>query len=110
LETVQTALTGADVYYWLIVGFGDLERLAHYHFGGIDIGFMTALISLIVQGYYSYRIWVLNNKILPWVCWIIAVVCRPDYPRILQASDDSLNDTVCTYSIRCNDVVERRSQ
>jgi hypothetical protein len=27
LETVQTALTGADVYYWFAVGFGDLEGL-----------------------------------------------------------------------------------
>ena len=27
LETVQAALTGADVYYWFMAGFGDLEDL-----------------------------------------------------------------------------------
>ena len=109
LETIQTTLTGSDVYYWLIAGFGDVERLAHSHFGGIDIGVMTAFISLIVQGYFSYRIWVLNNKQLSWMCWIIAVVCIPDYLCILQSSDDSLN-TVCADSIKCNGVVRHQSQ
>jgi hypothetical protein len=105
LETVQTALTGSDVYYWLIAGFGNAERLTHSHFGGIDAGFMTALISVIVQGYFCYRIWVLNNKRLSWMCWIIAVVCIPGYPPHSSSSDASLNDTVCAYSISCNDVV-----
>ncbi|KAN0128020.1 hypothetical protein V8E53_014197, partial [Lactarius tabidus] len=73
LETVQTALSGSDVYYWFIAGFGNAERLTHSHFGGIDAGFMTGLLSVIVQGYFCYRIWVLNNKRLSWMCWIIAV-------------------------------------
>ncbi|KAF8265004.1 hypothetical protein EI94DRAFT_1737038 [Lactarius quietus] len=73
LETVQTALTGSDVYYWFIAGFGDVERLAHSHFAPVDIAFNSAIISLIVQGYFCYRIWVLEKR-LSWICWII-VVC-----------------------------------
>ncbi|KAN0128015.1 hypothetical protein V8E53_014192 [Lactarius tabidus] len=73
LETAQTVLTGSDVYYWLIAGFGNVERLAHSHFAGIDVALMTALISVIVQGYFCRRIWVLNNKRSSWMCWIIAV-------------------------------------
>ncbi|KAH9071035.1 hypothetical protein EDB83DRAFT_2517615 [Lactarius deliciosus] len=57
LETVQTALTGADMYYWFIADFGNVERLAHSHFAPIDIAIINAIISLVVQGYFCYRIW-----------------------------------------------------
>jgi hypothetical protein len=38
----------------------------------MDVPIITAVISLIVQGYFCYRIWVLNKR-SSWVCWIIAV-------------------------------------
>ncbi|KAH8995465.1 hypothetical protein EDB92DRAFT_208111 [Lactarius akahatsu] len=62
LETVQTALTGADMYYWFIADFGNVERLAHSHFAPIDIAIINAIISLVVQGYFCYRIWVLSKR------------------------------------------------
>ncbi|KAH8998279.1 hypothetical protein EDB86DRAFT_3101887 [Lactarius hatsudake] len=72
LETVQTALTGADIYYWFVTGFGDVERLGNSHFTPIDAPIMTAVSSLTVQGYFCYRIWTLTNR-RSWICWIIAV-------------------------------------
>ncbi|KAH8976769.1 hypothetical protein EDB86DRAFT_3250964 [Lactarius hatsudake] len=72
LETVQTALTGADVYYWFIAGFGDRERLKSSHYAPIDIAITDAIISLIVQEYFCYRIWTLNRR-SSWFCLIIAV-------------------------------------
>ncbi|KAH9042555.1 hypothetical protein EDB85DRAFT_1074197 [Lactarius pseudohatsudake] len=72
LETVQTALTGADVYYWFIAGFGDEERLKSSHYAPIDIAITDAIISLIVQEYFCYRIWTLNRR-SSWFCLIIAV-------------------------------------
>ncbi|KAH9066189.1 hypothetical protein EDB87DRAFT_694071 [Lactarius vividus] len=72
LETVQTALTGADIYYWFVAGFGDVERLGNSHFTPIDDPIMTAVSSLVVQGYFCYRIWVLTNG-RSWICWIIAI-------------------------------------
>ncbi|KAI9467401.1 hypothetical protein BJY52DRAFT_1110572, partial [Lactarius psammicola] len=48
LETAQTALTGADVYYWFVAGFGDVERFGSSHFIPIDIPIMTEVISLVV--------------------------------------------------------------
>ncbi|KAH9067954.1 hypothetical protein EDB87DRAFT_69423 [Lactarius vividus] len=71
LETVQTALTGADVYYWFIAGFGDRERLKSSHYAPIDIAITDAIISLIVQEYFCYRIWTLNRR-SSWFCLIIA--------------------------------------
>jgi hypothetical protein len=77
VETVQTALTGSDVYYWFIAGFGNVERLGHSHFAPIDIALVSAVIPLVVQGYFCYRIWVLKNKRFSFICWIIAVVSVP---------------------------------
>ncbi|KAH9070727.1 hypothetical protein EDB83DRAFT_2579844 [Lactarius deliciosus] len=57
LETAQTALTGADVYYWFVAGFGNVERLGNSHFAPIDVSIITELIAIIVQGYFCYRIW-----------------------------------------------------
>ncbi|KAH9066157.1 hypothetical protein EDB87DRAFT_690699 [Lactarius vividus] len=72
LETVQTALTGADLYFWFVAGFGNVERLKDTHFAPIDIPIMTAVTSFFVQGYFCYRIWMLNKRLL-WFCWIIAI-------------------------------------
>jgi len=76
LETAQTVLTASDVYFWFIEGFGDVERLKDSHFAPIDIAIMDAIISLVVQEYFCYRIWTLNNKrkSMAWFCLFIAVV------------------------------------
>ena len=90
LETVQTALNGADVYYWFIAGFGDVKGLAHSHFSPIDVPITTAITSLIVQGYFCYRIWIMSrswSRKTLWICWIIAVVCFLDPPYIFQGSE-----------------------
>ncbi|KAH9165771.1 hypothetical protein EDB89DRAFT_1858021, partial [Lactarius sanguifluus] len=85
LETAQTALTGADTYYWFVAGFGDVERLRKSRFGPIDVPVMIAITSLIVQGYFCYRIWILmSRRLSSWICWIIAVVCIPDPHRIFR--------------------------
>lgn len=73
LETVQTALTGADVYHWFIVGFGDFEGLKKSRFSPIDVQTMDAFISLIVQVFFCYRIWALSKR-LWWLCVVIVIV------------------------------------
>jgi hypothetical protein len=73
LETVQTALTGADVYYWFVDGFGIVDHLRNHHFSAIDGQAMSAPVSLIVQGYYCYRIWILKRQWWP-LCVVIAIV------------------------------------
>jgi len=77
LETTQTALTGADAYFWLVNGFGDLSELQKSHFSPIDVPIMAAVISFIVQMYFNYRIWTLIRNV--WLCSVIAVVCVPDF-------------------------------
>ncbi|KAI0280493.1 hypothetical protein BGY98DRAFT_1060727 [Russula aff. rugulosa BPL654] len=73
VETVQTALTGADVHYWFIQGFGNVEQLKDSHYAPIDIPIVDSIISLVVQEYFCYRIWTLNKRLL-WPCITIAIV------------------------------------
>jgi len=73
LETVQTALTGADVYFWFMAGFGDLERLKKSNFSPIDSPTIDGVISLIIQGFFAYRIWTLNKRAL-WLSLLIIVL------------------------------------
>jgi len=82
LETVQTALTGGDVFYWFVQGFGNIERLRDSHFAPIDIPIIHSVISFVVQGCLCYRIWTLNRSSK--FCMVIAVVrvrC-PLYPNL----------------------------
>ncbi|KAN0123695.1 hypothetical protein V8E53_015889 [Lactarius tabidus] len=78
LETAQTALTGADAYYWFVAGYGNVQHLAHSHFAPIDISIMTAVASLIVQGYFCFRIWKASRR-LSWICLVVAVSAVPQF-------------------------------
>jgi hypothetical protein len=73
VETVQTILTGTDVYFWFIEGFGDVERLKQSHFAPIDIPLIHAVVSSLVQQYFCYRIWTLDKR-SSWFCVVIAAV------------------------------------
>ena len=73
IETVQTALTGGDIYYWFIAGFGNMDRLKNSRFSAIDSPTIDAIISLIVQGFFCYRIWTLNKRMW-WVCVVVSIV------------------------------------
>ncbi|KAH9000700.1 hypothetical protein EDB86DRAFT_542688 [Lactarius hatsudake] len=62
VETIQTALTGTDIYYWFVAGFGNVERFGNSHFVPVDVAIIGGVISFIVQAYFCYRIWVLNKQ------------------------------------------------
>jgi len=84
METVQTALTGADLYYWFVDGFGKMEHLKDSHLAPIDTPIMHAIVSFVVQGYLCYRIWTLDRR-LSKLCIVISLVrvqC-PLHPNLL---------------------------
>jgi hypothetical protein len=74
LETLQTALSGADLYYWFAAGFGDVERLTKPYISYLDVPIMGSVVSLSVQFFFVYRIWVLSKKRWWWLCFIICLV------------------------------------
>ncbi|KAH8989207.1 hypothetical protein EDB86DRAFT_3081207 [Lactarius hatsudake] len=76
IETLQTALTGADLYYWLVSGFGNVERLPFPHLSGFDVPIIEAIISLVVQFFFAYRIWVLSGRLRSsWFLIVCVVIC-----------------------------------
>ncbi|KAI0267884.1 hypothetical protein BC834DRAFT_968782 [Gloeopeniophorella convolvens] len=70
IETVQTALGAADVFFWFAHGFGNVPRLNNPYISDIDTPFIAALISFVVQSFFSYRIWILENSL--W--WLIIAI------------------------------------
>lgn len=74
LETVQTALSGADLYYWFAVGFGKPDHLFSPFLSFLDVPIMGSFVTLIVQFFFVYRIWVLSEKRWWWLCAVICLV------------------------------------
>jgi hypothetical protein len=76
IETVQTGLNCADLFYWLISGYGDVTRLSSFFASSIDVPIIESVVSIIVQFFYAYRIWILSAKQAWWFCLLICLVGR----------------------------------
>jgi len=76
IETVQTGLTGADLYYWFVSGFGNLGHLASPYVSAFDVPIIGSIVSLTVQLYFVYRIWVLSGRSSWLLCLVICLVSR----------------------------------
>ncbi len=85
LETIQTVLTGADVFYWFASGYGDLNRLASPFASRIDVPVMESIVSAMVQYFYAYRVWILSSKKW-WLSTLICLVGRSNLKAILSLS------------------------
>ena len=76
LETVQTVLSGADLYYWFVAGFGDINFITPFA-SFFDMQIVGSIVSLSVQLFFVYRIRVLSRlceKRSRWLCIIICLV------------------------------------
>ncbi|KAH9952905.1 hypothetical protein BC827DRAFT_210089 [Russula dissimulans] len=71
LETLQTALSGADLYYWFASGFGNFEHLTSPYATVFDVPMIGSLVSLTVQFFFMYRILVLSKRESWWLCVFI---------------------------------------
>jgi hypothetical protein len=74
LESLQTTLNGADLYYWFVSGFGDVGHLIKPYASAFDVAMIEPFVSLSVQYYFAYRIWVLSQKESRRLCFIICLV------------------------------------
>ncbi|KAI0270139.1 hypothetical protein BGY98DRAFT_276028 [Russula aff. rugulosa BPL654] len=74
LETLQTALSGADVYFWFASGFGQVDRLRDPYAASFDVPIIGSIVSGIVQFFFVYRVWVLSNK-KSWLYCVLISVC-----------------------------------
>ncbi|KAI0053220.1 hypothetical protein FA95DRAFT_942368 [Auriscalpium vulgare] len=70
METVQTALAGCDLYYWLCKNFGNYEALDDGHLSMIDTPIIGSITALVVQCLFSYRIQAIKKSLL----WLSVVI------------------------------------
>ncbi|KAF8486813.1 hypothetical protein DFH94DRAFT_841287 [Russula ochroleuca] len=74
LETLQTALTGADLYHWFASGFGNMDHLLDPYASVFDISIIGSIVSGAVQYFFVYRVWVLSERKSWWLCVIISIL------------------------------------
>ncbi|KAH9060688.1 hypothetical protein EDB87DRAFT_1683380 [Lactarius vividus] len=71
--SVQSGLSLADLYYWFASGFGDITHLASPHLSVWDGPLLGGVVSLAVQFFFVYRIWVLSSRESWWLCLLISL-------------------------------------
>lgn len=75
LETLQTSLNGADLYYWFASGFGNMNHITSPYASAFDTPILGAVVSFMVQMFFVYRIWVLGKRRTWLLCVLIVAVC-----------------------------------
>jgi len=76
VETVQTALTGADLYFWFVSGFGDIGGFSNPYMSSLDVPIIGSIIAFTVQLFFVYRIWVLSERSSrSWFLCLIICLC-----------------------------------
>ncbi|KAH9053817.1 hypothetical protein EDB87DRAFT_156385 [Lactarius vividus] len=76
VETLQTALSGADLYHWFISSFGNMEYLTAPYVSPFDVPIMGSIVALTVQSFFMYRIWVLGGRSSWFLCLFICLWLR----------------------------------
>jgi hypothetical protein len=84
IETVQTALSGADLYYWFVSGFGNMNHLTAPYVSSFDVPIIGSVVSLTIQVFFAYRIWVLGGKKSWWLSLLICLVSLLPGTLVLQ--------------------------
>ncbi|KZV78747.1 hypothetical protein EXIGLDRAFT_569436, partial [Exidia glandulosa HHB12029] len=59
LEVLQTCLVTADAFHWFVFGYGNMARLDDTFLNSWDVPLLDAVIALIAQLFYCWRIWIL---------------------------------------------------
>ncbi|KAJ6551404.1 hypothetical protein B0H19DRAFT_168732 [Mycena capillaripes] len=75
LDVLQTVLVTADAFHWFVFGFGNMNQLDDTFLNSWDVPLLDALISLIVQVFYCWRIYVLRKSwVFPGLIIFVSVV------------------------------------
>ncbi|KZV82225.1 hypothetical protein EXIGLDRAFT_351658 [Exidia glandulosa HHB12029] len=73
LEILQTCLVSADTFHWFVFNYGNMLRLDDTYLNSWDVPLLDAVVALIAQLFYCWRIWVLRKKPYVILSVIIAV-------------------------------------
>ncbi|KAJ6513703.1 hypothetical protein C8R47DRAFT_1313819 [Mycena vitilis] len=64
LDIAQTVMVTADAFHWFVFGFGKMAQLDETFLNSWDVPVLDAVISLVVQAFYCWRIYLLRKTII----------------------------------------------
>lgn len=102
LDTLQSAMLAADAFHWFVFGFGNLNQLDQSFLNPWDVQLFDAVISLIAQGFYCWRIYILRQNSLIFPVLILAVCSVPLFGKLLSLYSVDLNDAMWCWSCGCS--------
>ncbi|KXN89423.1 hypothetical protein AN958_05714 [Leucoagaricus sp. SymC.cos] len=70
IEVAQTLFSVADGWHRYVVGFGDMNIADDMFLANFDTPIMDAIIALVVQGMYAWRVYHLSK-----LKWLTALIC-----------------------------------
>ncbi|KAJ7181208.1 hypothetical protein C8R46DRAFT_1319995 [Mycena filopes] len=66
LDVLQTVMVTADAFHWFVYGFGNMTQLDETFLNSWDVPVLDAVISLVVQVFYCWRIHALTKaRVVP---------------------------------------------
>ena len=68
-EIVQTGLVTGVAFETFVYSFSEPEALTRIYYGWFFVAVMCAVVSVAVQGFFAWRIWVLAKW--QWKSWIV---------------------------------------
>ncbi|KAJ6545186.1 hypothetical protein B0H19DRAFT_1167112 [Mycena capillaripes] len=74
LDILQTVMVTADAFHWFVYGFGNMAQLDQTFLNSWDVPVLDAVISLIVQAFYCWRIYFLTKGfIMPVLILLVSI-------------------------------------
>ncbi|KAJ7195740.1 hypothetical protein B0H12DRAFT_666167 [Mycena haematopus] len=64
LDILQTTMITADAFHWFVYGFGNMSRLDQTFLNSWDVPVLDAVISLVVQAFYCWRIHFIRQSVV----------------------------------------------
>ncbi|KAJ7820703.1 hypothetical protein B0H14DRAFT_3147033 [Mycena olivaceomarginata] len=64
LDILQTIMVTADAFHWFVYGFGNMAQLDQTFLNSWDVPVLDAIISLVVQAFYCWRIYFLRKTFI----------------------------------------------
>ncbi|KAF7369884.1 hypothetical protein MSAN_00617800 [Mycena sanguinolenta] len=64
LDILQTVMVTADAFHWFVYGFGNMTRLDQTFLNSWDVPVLDAIISLVVQAFYCWRIHLVREALV----------------------------------------------
>ncbi|KAJ3566022.1 hypothetical protein NP233_g7262 [Leucocoprinus birnbaumii] len=72
LDSAQTFMTMADIFFWFVRNYGDYQKMFVFNLAAVDGPLLDAIIAVTVQLVYCWRMWKIGRwKVLP----LLSVAC-----------------------------------